>query len=115
MNRVRLIASSRSSSSKSINGVRRPRGLAAVFAATAALSFGLAALPALAQEEAVPTTGSHIDPNARPVMLPTINAGGAIEAAKAVPIEANEARVNRPQIGEVDAAEWLPAETTPNK
>jgi len=79
-----------------------------VFAAAAALAVGMLALPAIAQDQIAPTTGSHIDPNARPVMLPTIEAGGAIEAAKAVPVEASEARVQRPQIGEVDAAEWLP-------
>ena len=75
----------------------------------AALSVGMLALPAMAQDQVAPTTGSHIDPSARPVMLPTIQAGGAIEAAKAVPLDANEARVERPQISEVDAGEWLPA------
>jgi len=86
------------------------------FAAAAALGASMAAFPAFAQDQAAPTTGSHIDPNARPVMLPTIDAGGAIEAAKAVPIDASEARVQRPQIDEVDAAEWLPpAETNAAK
>ena len=80
------------------------------FAVAAAPAASLAAFPAFAQEQAAPTTGSHIDPNARPVMLPTIQAGGAIEAAKAVPVEASEARVQRPQITEVDAGEWLPAD-----
>ena len=79
------------------------------FAAAAALSASMAAFPAFAQDQAVaPTTGSHIDPNARPQMLAPIQVGGAIEAAKAVPLDASEARVARPQIEEVDAAEWLP-------
>ena len=88
--------------------------LSYAFAAAAALA-SMSALPAFAQDQAVvaPTTGSHIDPNARPVMLPTVDAGGAIEAAKAVPLDASEARVDRPQIEEVDAAEWLPT-TEPN-
>ena len=82
------------------------------FAAAAALATSMVAFPAFAQDQTVvaPTTGSHIDPNARPVMLPTIDAGGAIEAARVVPLDANEARAtDRPQIEEVDAAEWLPA------
>jgi len=80
----------------------------------AALVVSMAALPAFAQDQAVtaPTTGSHIDPNARPVMLPAVEAGGAIEAAKAVPIDASEAHAAaRPQIEEVDASAWLPSET----
>ena len=87
-----------------------------MFAAVAAVGLGLAALPAVAND-ATPTTGSHIDPNARPQMLETIIVpGGAIEAARAVPLDASEARAaQRPQIGEVDAAEWLPtAEINPS-
>ena len=95
----------------------RKRALSGAFAAAVALSSGLATFSVTAQDAGVvtPTTGSHIDPNARPVMLPTIQAGGAIEAAKAVPIEASEARIDRPQIGEVDADEWLATDTDPNK
>jgi hypothetical protein len=84
----------------------------------AALVASMATFPAAAQDEttrAPAVTGSRIDPNAKPVMLPTILAGGAIEAARAVPLDANEARVDRPQIGEVDAAEWLPAAPNANK
>lgn len=79
--------------------------------AAAALVASVAAFPAAAQDETAraPATGSRIDPNAKPVMLPTVLAGGAIEAAKTVPLDASEARVDRPQIGEVDAGEWLPA------
>lgn len=89
---------------------------AIAFAAAAALCAGMAA-PALAQDQAsTPTTGSHIDPSARPQMLSTITVGGATDAAKAVPIDANEARIDRPQIGEVDAGAWLPTEqNTPNQ
>jgi spermidine/putrescine-binding protein len=84
--------------------------LSYAFAAAAALAASMAAFPAFAQDQTVvaPTTGSHIDPNARPQMLAPIQVGGAIEVAKAVPLDASEARVARPQIEEVDAAEWLP-------
>ena len=77
----------------------------------AALVASMATFPAAAQDETTraPSTGSRIDPNAKPVMLPAVQAGGAIEAARAVALDASEARVDRPQIREVDAAEWLPA------
>lgn len=79
--------------------------------AAAALVVSMAAFAAAPQDETAPapSTGSRIDPNAKPVMLPVVQAGGAIAAAKAVPLDASEARVDRPQIGEVDVAEWLPA------
>ena len=81
---------------------------AIAFAAAAALCAGMAA-PALALDQAsTPTTGSHIDPAARPQMLPPVEVGGATEAAKSLPLDANEARIDHPRIGEVDAAEWLP-------
>ena len=84
--------------------------------AAAALVASVAAFPAAAQDETsrAPSTGSRIDPNAKPVMLPVVQAGGAIEAAKTVPLDASEPRVDRPQIGEVDAAEWLPAPNASN-
>ena len=87
------------------------RTLAGLFAAAAVL--GLAAVPAAAQDKAerAPTTGSHIDPNARPVMLDPVYVGGATEAGRAVPLDASEKQAaERPAIAEVDAAQWLPAD-----
>ena len=73
----------------------------------------LLAFSAAAQDAAVvrATTGSHIDPNARAQMLETIVVpGGAIDAARNAPIDASEAQAAaRPQIEEIDAAQWLPA------
>jgi hypothetical protein len=92
-----------------------------ILATAAALGMGMAALSAAAQDTVVrPTTGSHIDPNARAQMLETIVVpGGAIDAARAVPIDAREAQaLARPQIDEIDAAQWLPtspAETNQSK
>ena len=92
-----------------------------VLATAAALGLGMAALPAVAQDAIVrSTTGSHIDPNARAQLLETIVVpGGAIDAARAVPIDASEAQAPaRPQIDEIDAAQWLPtspAETNQSK
>ena len=76
----------------------------------------LAALPAVAQDVVRSTTGSHIDPNARAQMLDTIVVpGGATEAARSVPLDASEAQVAaRPQIEEIDAAQWLPSPTETN-
>ncbi len=92
-----------------------------ILATAAALGLGMMALPAAAQDAMVrPTTGSHIDPNARAQMLETIVVpGGAIDAARAVPMDVSEAHVPaRPQIDEIDAAQWLPtspAETNLSK
>jgi len=83
-----------------------------MFAAAAALGAAMAALPAVAQDAgATPaTTGSHIDPSARAQLFDIIRVGGATEAAKAVPLDASEAQLaQHPQIGEIDAADWLPA------
>jgi hypothetical protein len=81
-----------------------------MFAAAAALGAVIAALPAVAQDAVPSTTGSHIDPSARAQLFDIIRVGGATEAAKAVPLDASEAQVaQRPQIGEIDAADWLPA------
>jgi len=82
-----------------------------MFAAAAALG-ALVTLPALAQDVTPATTGSHIDPAARVQLFDTVKVGGAVEAAKAMPLDAGEAQLAaRPQIGEIDAADWLPAET----
>ena len=83
-----------------------------ILATAAALGLGMAALTASAQDTVVrSTTGSHIDPNARAQMLETIvGPGGAIDAARAVPVDSSEGRAPaRPQIEEIDAAQWLPA------
>ena len=98
----------------------RARTLAGVFAVAAGAC--LFAAPAFAQDQAqaahAPTTGSHIDPNARATVLETIIVpGGATEAGRAVPLDTSEAQAaERPSIGEVDAAQWLPAkaEAAPN-
>ena len=83
-----------------------------MFAAAAALGAAVTALPAVAQDVTPATTGSHIDPAARAQLFDTIKVGGAVEAAKAVPLDASEAKLAaRPQIGEIDAADWLPTET----
>ena len=87
-----------------------------MFAAAAALGAAMAALPAVAQDAVPATTGSHIDPSARAQLFDTIKVGGAVEAVKAVPLDASEAQLaQRPQIGEIDAADWLPAETHSTK
>lgn len=87
-----------------------------MFAALAVVGASLTALPAVAQDQAterVPTTGSHIDPKARVQMMEPIMVGGATEAGRAVPLDASEKQAkDRPAIGEVDAAQWLP-ETDP--
>lgn len=86
------------------------------FAAAAALGAVMAALPAIAQDVVPATTGSHIDPGARAQLFDTIKVGGAIEAAKAVPLDASEAKLaQRPQIGEIDADDWLPAKARSSK
>jgi hypothetical protein len=82
-----------------------------ILATAAALGLGMMALSAAAQDTVVrSTTGSHIDPNARAQMLdPIVVGGGAIDAARAAPVDAIEARAPaRPQIEEIDAAQWLP-------
>ena len=76
-----------------------------------ATAAALVAFSAAAEDAAVvrATTGSHIDPNARAQMLEPIYVGGATEAARAAPLDASEAQAPaRPQIGEIDAAQWLP-------
>jgi hypothetical protein len=86
-----------------------------VLTTAAALGLGMMALPAVAQDTIVrSTTGSHIDPNARAQLLDTIVVpGGAVDAARAVPIDASEAHAPaRPQIDEIDAAQWLPTAQT---
>ena len=82
-----------------------------MFAAAAALG-AVVSLPAVAQDVTPATTGSHIDPAARVQLFDTVKVGGAVDAAKAVPLDASEAQLAaRPQIGEIDATDWLPAET----
>ena len=97
----------------------RTRSLAGMLAATAAIGAALTAIPALAQDQdktaATPTTGSHIDPKARAQMMDPIIVGGATEAGRAVPLDASEKQAaERPAIGEVDAAQWLADDSTPN-
>lgn len=83
-----------------------------MFAAAAALGAVVTALPAVAQDVTPASTGSHIDPAARIQLFDTVKVGGAVEAAKAMPLDAGEAQLAaRPQIGEIDAADWLPDET----
>ena len=90
-----------------------------LFTALALIGAGLTALPAAAQDqtERAPPTGSHIAPKARVQMMEPIVVGGATEAGRAVPLDASEKQAKeRPAIGEVDAAQWLPdADTASNK
>ena len=90
--------------------VRRSSTLAGVrglgVAAAASL---MAGGPAMAEETAVQpvVTGPTCDPNAKEQGLETIVLGGTTTAAQWV--DEREAKLpERPQIGEIDAAEWLP-------
>jgi len=89
--------------------VRRSSALASVLGlgvAAAALASGT---PAMAEESVVQpvVTGPTCDPNAKEQALETIIAGGTTAAAQWV--DEREAKLpERPQIGEIDATEWLP-------
>jgi hypothetical protein len=95
----------------------RTRALSGALAAVVAIGASLGAVSAFAQDqiERAPTTGSHIDPKARPTVLETIVVpGGATEAGRAVPLDASEkTAAERPAIAEVDASQWLPDEAKP--
>lgn len=90
--------------------VWRPRALAGVFAAAAALG---AATSALAQDQAIPTltTGPTCDPNGKGMRLDQVMVtGGTTKAGRDVTwVDESEVRVpQRPQISEIDATDWLP-------
>lgn len=91
--------------------VRRPAALAGVMVAAAA---ALAAAPALAQDppqqQAAPlavTIGPTCDPNARNIPLESIVVGGTTKAVQWVD-ESDVVVDLRPEIAEIDAAQWLP-------
>ena len=88
---------------------RRPRALAGVLGIAAALGGGMTAT-AFAQDD-VPTivTGPTCDPNAKSQFIETITVGGVKSARDAKWVDEREAQIPEvPQIGEIDAAEWLP-------
>ena len=90
--------------------VRRPHALAGLLVAAAALG---ASAAATAQDQAIPTltTGPTCDPNAKGSPLEFIMVTGGTTKAGRDAVWVDESEVSlpqRPEIGEIDAAEWLP-------
>ena len=91
--------------------VRRSSALAGVLGLGVAAASLAAGVPALAEETAVQpvVTGPTCDPNAKAQSIETITVGGVKSARDAKWLDERDAQIPEPpQIGEIDAAEWLP-------
>jgi hypothetical protein len=89
--------------------VRRPHALAGVVSLGIAAALGVGA--SAAAKDSVPTvvTGPTCDPMAKGSGIDTIVVGGIKSAQNAKWLDERDAALpDAPQIGEIDAAEWLP-------
>lgn len=93
--------------------VKRSSALAGVLGLGIAAASLAAGVPAMADETAVQpvVTGPTCDPNAKEQAIEMVVVGGTTTAAQWV--DESEVKLpERPQIAEIDAAEWLPTPDT---